>query len=478
MSNNKVIIKNIFSLSIANVLTRLLSALAGIILVRYFAINDYGSYQASYAYVAMFGVISDLGIGQLLVRDGAKSKDGFEELSNNALVLEFILSVVTFMIMIFCLSYTSYSKLTILFIIIISFGQLLIDSTFTPVLSSVFQAYDKLDINAYITICSSLFNALMIFVFAYFRLNVILFIMIFPLTSIIFLIVRIILARNFYKIKLVFNIYSIKYIIKESIPFGASSVAAYIYLQSGTFILSLTMLEAATGIFTAAFKLILIAYTIPQVIYTSFMKKMFSYENTNFKIYKKYFNYLFKILLPIGIFIAFNFSYFAKEIIILLYKTKYMDSVIVFKYLSVLVLLEFINYPPSSLLMFIGQQKVKSIIQCGIAILNIVLNLVFIKFFGIMGVVYAIIATDTIKNIAWYITAYRFGYKINWDGKYLLILLGIIFTWIIYSVFYTRINFIILGALGSLIFAFILLRFKYFDGELGNMVKRITKNKS
>lgn len=463
MSKKRVIIRNIFSLSAANVMTKILNALAGIVLARYFSLNDYGAYQTAFAYVAMFCVISDLGIGQLIVRDGSRNKEGFEDLSNNALMLEFILSLVTFLLMLVCMLFTSYTSLTILFVVLLSIGQLLIESTFTPVYTSVFQVYDKLDVSAVITILYSVITACMIFIFAYFKFSATMFILIFPITSVIFLIARVVLTKNYYKVRIVCNLKKIKYIIIESIPYGVSSVSSYIYLQSGTVILSLMMAEKYTGLFSAAFKLILITYTIPGVIYISLMNHMFSFDSSNKEIFEKYFNSLLKLLLPIGLFISFNFFYFSKDIIIFLYKLKFEQSIAAFKYLSVLIVLEFINYPPASLLTFTDKQKTKSIIQCVIAVLNIIFNVLFIKMFGMLGVVYAIILTDTLKNMLWYIFAYKYGYKINADKKYFLILGAIILTAIIYNILYGKINFIVLGIIGSFIYVFILLKFKYFD---------------
>jgi O-antigen/teichoic acid export membrane protein len=472
MSTKKLIIKNIFSLSIANVFTRILSALAGIVIARYFALDVYGSYQTSFAYVAMFGVISDLGISQFLVRDGARNIDNFEELSNNALMLEIILTSITFIVMIIFLFFTNYEKLTILFIIIISVGQLIIDSTFTPVVNSVLQVYNKLHISAYITIASSVFNALLIFCFAYFRLSSIAFALIYPISSVIFLIIKIWIIKDSYKLKFVLNFQKIKYVIKESIPFGASSIASYIYLQAGVFILSLMLGEQSTGLFSASFKLILITYTIPGVIYLSFMNKMFSYSSKNHEVFIKYFNTLFRVLLPIGIFISFNFFYFGKDIILFLYKAKFSDTIIIFKYLSILIILEFINYPPASLFTFIDRQKTKSIIQCIIAVLNVFFSILFIKYYGMIGVAYAIILTDTIKNIIWYIVAYKSGYKIYWNKRYIIIPAAFIIIFLIYQMLHGIINFILLGILGTLIFSFILFICGYLNsGFLRDSVK-------
>ena len=263
--------------------------------------------------------------------------------------------------------------------------------------------------------------------------------------------------------------------IKEALPFGLTGISGMIYTYIDSVMLSLIQGNEVVGWYNAAYRLILVLLFIPNVINLAVFPKMSQYydssKNSLNLIYERYFKYMIILGIPIGA----GITILANKIILLIFGTGYLQSVIALQILIWTIVFTFAGAAFVQLLQSINKQLIITKISGFCVIVNIILNLVLISKFSYIGASYATVITEIILVGYIIFASYKQGYGIEY-GIVISDLFKVILATLIMSTFiwyFENLNLLLLIITGTLLYFVSLYIVKGIDEIDINLLKQI-----
>lgn len=177
--------------------------------------------------------------------------------------------------------------------------------------------------------------------------------------------------------------------IVRSSPMAMGMVFSVLYFRLDIVMLQLMTDEKVVGFYNAAYKLFEVAVVLPH----SFMLVLFPTLVEEYHSDRSQFKNRFKKALAmyslIGGGISLALWVFSNGIITLIYGDKFLPSISVLDILSWAILLFFMNFLLSNVLITSGRERINSWNLVGATVLNITLNLVLIPLYGEIGAAWA-----------------------------------------------------------------------------------------
>ncbi|MCL2154842.1 MAG: oligosaccharide flippase family protein [Leptospirales bacterium] len=303
-----------------------------IIIARYLSIEHFGEYSTALGYATFFLTLSNIGINQTLVRLINLYPDKKNENFSTAFILRCIVGTFIYAIMAVSLFLTNYSyELVILTLIM---GVFRMGSEFLLSFYYSFDAEEKFILSSIfritfsiafliLTICVVLFHG-SLFHFAYVRLWLV----------IVFFIILIATYGRFISFRMSYKtLYSF---FIESIPFGISTILFNIYQRINIIILSLIHGSIYSGVFSNGFvfftTLFLIPWNITRVLIPYLYKVSHKDNPAKFQFAFDIYN---KFLAIISFYFMTGALLYGKEVIYLIFGSKYHDSIIILQIVSI-----------------------------------------------------------------------------------------------------------------------------------------------
>jgi O-antigen/teichoic acid export membrane protein len=362
---------------------------------RYLGSENYGILSFAIAFASITIFLADIGIASVIVRDVARDKARTQKYFGNSILLKIILAVITFVSTAaigFALNYPS-STMQIVLIITLS----LIIVSFYGIISSIISAYEVME---YLSLGSIVFNsAMLICALLAIHLNVDIygFSYVYLISSIISLGYYVVVAlRNIPLPKWDIDLLFWKYMVKEAIPFGLSSIFIRIYYYIDTVMISLLILDPneAMGWYNAAYRMVLVLAFIPVTFLGSIYPIMSNYYVTSDKylgfIFERSFKYLMALSIPIGV----GTTILGNQLILLIYGPDFAPSTVALQILIWSEVMIYLNSVFGYLLNSINRQMIVAKQTMFASALNIILNLVLIPQFSYVGASSATVATQ------------------------------------------------------------------------------------
>ncbi len=391
----KRILKNISFSALSLLINRIGQIILLVFIARLTGAQGLGAYTLALSLIAVFGIITDLGLNSLIVREVAANKKLASKYLGNVSVLRYLLSLLslTAIILITFLSHFPSSTKTIIYIIAV--GNFFVTCGFG--LRWIFQAFQKLEYEAYVNIFWG--GSLTILGILALKLNfgilglswVQLALSILSLVLIWFLV-----FKNFKGFHLQIEPQFWKELLKEVTPFALSLIFMTICLNSDTLLLSWLKGEKAAGLYNAANKLILQVKNIPVILGPALLPALAEISVKKpvllHSFLEKELVYLSALLVPVGLIVTI----LGDKIILWLYGTDFGSSVIILKIL--IWSAWFMVLYSSGLRALMAIKKVKNIaILTGSAmVVNLILNLVLIPVYSEKGAAFSVLATEII----------------------------------------------------------------------------------
>ena len=396
---NKVrtVFANLGWMLISQILVSVLSFFWTILTAQYLGPSEYGIFGTAISFSTLFMVIADFGIVTYSTRAVSTDIENEYLYINNSLSLSLFLSAlylsVVFIILLI-LGWDNYIVLAcFLYAIVNVIGKLI------NILQVSFQAHEQMKFQAITNIIGAvstfIFLILVIFtslglfwvIFAYMFANIISF-------TYVFFTVR----KNYFKIKFSFNPTFYKDLIKYGIPFAISGVFVTIYYSLDMVMITQFVGTYDAGLYNAAYKLLsflTIFFTIYSVVIFPVMSKLFKDSKDLLKLgFTKSSKYLTSISIPIAVFTCF-YSYD----IINIYGFEFSSAGPILNILIWTICFIFVNGNASAVLN--ASHKEYSVTKiCGAAaLLNIVLNLIFIPKYSYYGASVATVLSEVLVFI-------------------------------------------------------------------------------
>lgn len=474
MSTVRRIAKNTGILFISSIVTYILGFFTTIYTANYLGAEGFGIISAALALTGIFAVFTDLGLGTLTVRGVARDKESMNKYVENIAVIKLILSILTFGLIIITANVIGYPEQVknVVYIMTIS----VIFNSYSGILNSIFQAYEQMEyqsigiiLNSAIMLTGALFAI-------YFHAGILVFALIYLVSAgITFIYLLIIYTWKFSLPKLEIDLSFWKPTIKEAVPLSVASIFAVLIFRVDTVMLSIMQGSVAVGWYNAAYKLMEALIFIPAVYTTSIFPFLSSMHVSSKKSIVTAYEKSFKYLILLGLPIAVGTTLLADQIILLIYKKAFAESILALQILIWVLPFTFLNYILGSLLTSINKQYTVLKITIIALIFNVSTNLVIIPQFSYLGAALTTVVSEAISVIlGFYIVSQLVSkikvHKILVKPLIACIIMGLFIVFVEMSLFVTII-------FSTIIYFGVLIAMKTFTQEDYDLFKQILKIK-
>jgi O-antigen/teichoic acid export membrane protein len=472
--HRKLLVKNIGSLYAGEVINQVLTLVLIIFISRHLGDVGLGKYSFAFSFVALFLLLADFGLPTLITKEVARNSKLSQLHLSKTFTLKFLLNLLTLLVTLIAIAVLRKDTETIMLVILASIAMFFYN--FAGVFRSIFQASELMKYEVISKIAersvAAVFGIYLLMkgygVFA-------LFIVLIASNAVYYLIMHILISKKFSKVRLSIDAAYWKRAIKQSLPFWLTLIFVSIYFRIDTIMLGFMKGYAATGLYNAAYKIIEVFIKIPFLLIIAVFPAMTKLYNVSAEktkmIYEKSYYYMLVLAVPVSA----GLIIFSDKIIIAVYGSQFVDSIIALQILSISLFFAFINYLMGYLLNSIDKQKLFTL-TTGISTgFNIILNLFLIPRYSYIGAGIATVISEIINfGMLYYFThKNRFGVNIfKLCAKPLIATLMMIFILRYFSNF----SIITISILGALIYFLCMLLLKGLGKEEFELVKSfITK---
>lgn len=411
------IAKNTGVLLAAQVLGCVLSFFYMMYTARYLGAAGFGILSFALAFTAIFGIFADFGLQPLTTREVARDKTLAAKYLANLSGMKIILVTVTFGLIALTINLLGYPEQTINVVYLL--GLSIVFSAFTQMFYSIFQSHERME---YQSLGQVLNGALMlggvIFAMKY-NFGVVGFASLYFLASIV------VLAYSFAILRVKFPSLSLawyprkievdwgfwKSTIKEALPFGLSMTFVMIFYWIDSVMLSLMKGDAVVGWYNVAYRMVLVLLFIPQsyiaAIFPVTSRCYMTSQDALRSSYVKSFKYLAILGIPIGV----GTTLLAKRLILLIFGTEYMNSILPLQILVWSSVVIFMSFPFANLFNSLNRQIIVTKIAGVAVILNVVLNVILIPKYSLIGASISTVLTEFITLLLNFIWSLKIGYE-------------------------------------------------------------------
>ncbi len=395
------LVKNTSVLMVSQIIGYLLAFFYSIYAARYLGAEGFGVLSASLALAGIGCIFADLGLSNLTVREVARKPELAGKYLGNALVMKILLSIATF-ILIALVGYLSgypSDKMYVLYFVSLS----LILNSFGGIFNAIFQAYEKMEYQSVGQILNNVLMFVGILMAIGYNLNLVAFATVYFLASAAALIYTIIICLwKFLLPKLEFDFPFWRVTLKESLPIAVSGIFSYIAFRVDMVMLEFIKGSTAVGWYSASYRLMEALIYLPSMYTVSvfpLLSKFFMDSRRSLEIsYYKSVKYLLILSLPI----AAATTILAPQIILLLYKDGYMESIMALQILIWALPFIFLSYVLGSAIVSVNKQVEVVRITFMTMIINVVLNLILIPTWSFVGAACVTVITEICLFASYY----------------------------------------------------------------------------
>ncbi len=458
------LVKNIGMSGISQLINYILAFILMIYMARYFGPAEYGVYNFSISFTALFAVFADIGISQFMIREIARNKKLTAEYITNISILKVILSIVTFGLIVLTINLMKYPP-EIIYIVSL-FGVSTILTSFAQMLMSVFQAFEKMEYVAAVATIKEVLLFLLSFYILFMGYGLIAIAYVYIFSSIVSIIICfVIVLKRISKPKLQINLPLWKTITINSIPFGLNLLFAALFFRIDTVLLSVLQNDVAVGLYSAAYTpLLALGGFISGMVVTAIYPVMSKYYISSKNSLKRFTEINSRYMGIIGFPIAVGGFILSGQFIEFFYANDYIGSVIAFQILAIFIPIRLISSIIGTLLTSINRQGIRMFGVILSSIFNIVLNLALIPILSYVGACIATVLSELFLyfTFIYFVNKYHQNLKIHGDFIKPIIaslLMGII-------IYYIReLNLALVILIGILIYFSTLTLLKTFTDE-------------
>ncbi len=383
--------RNTFYLTLASIVQKIFSFGYYFYLADRLGPDNLGKYTFVLTFTGIFIIFMDFGLGPVLTREGAKTRENLNSYFNNILSTKIILTVLSLATMVLTINLfnlLNYKNVTDYDILLVYLGGVVIIlDTFTFTFFSVFRAlkqlkYEALGVIIYQTLIVGTGLAAL---FLGLPLEYVIAALIVGSTFNFIYSASLIHRRTDLKFRFLINRKILSNLIKISAPFAIAGIFYKLNGSIDSVMLKLLAGDRYVGWYALAFKLTFALTVLPGSFATSYFPEVsYHFKNNLAKVRSLFENgsfYMFLLSLPISI----GTVLIAKELIFTVWSPAFEASIKALQILMFGLFFIFFNYPIGNLLNACNRQTTNTI-NMGIAlIINVILNFILIPRYTYLG---------------------------------------------------------------------------------------------
>lgn len=412
MSNVQRIARNTAVLLASNIASLVISFFFTMYVARYLGAQGFGVLSFALAFTAIFGVLTDIGLQGLMIREIARDRALAPKFMGNIAVLKIFLVIVTFGLIALTIELLDYPEHTIKVVYLMALSVMF--NAFSIMLYGVFRAYERMEFEAVGGVLSSALTLGGVFWAISHDYSVVGFAWIYFAVSVLTLGYSLgVSAWKFMMPRLEIDLTFWKESLKQAWPFALSGVFLTIYMWVDSVMLSQMKGDEAVGLYNAAYRLSLVLTFIPLAYYSAIFPIMSRFHITSSEFLRFTHERSFKYMLILGVPIGVGTTLLAEKIILLIFGGEYFPSVIVLQILVWWISISFVGGVFGNLFQSVNKQIIVVWIALAGAVLKLILNLILIPGHSYTGASIATLATAFIIVGLSFIWSSRIGYGIS-----------------------------------------------------------------
>ncbi|MBN1967945.1 MAG: flippase [Candidatus Delongbacteria bacterium] len=388
---------NASALTIEKIIAFPITFFVSVLVARYLGAEFWGVFNYALSIVSVIGVITGLGLENIVIRELVKNEDRKNELLGSALFIRLIATTIGFFSVLSISFFHSdyYSRMVIL---IMSFEVLF---SFLNPFEWFFNAKVKTKYIAIVRFISVILTASVKLLFIYLEMSL----LAFAFSGLITLFITILLNLYLFTSKfdslknLKVKFEDIKYFLKNSWPLLLSGLVAIIYMRIDQIMITNMLTSADNGNYSVAVRISELYYIIPGTATTALLPWLIMARKNDYSLYLKRLQKLYFSFFWLAVFVSFVIYFFSEYGITLLFGNEYLNSVPALKihiWGSVIVSVGLIT---NKWIIVENLQKYEFNYLLVGALVNIILNYLMIPKFGINGAAFATVVAQFIANI-------------------------------------------------------------------------------
>lgn len=465
MVKAKTLTQNTAYYTLALVVQKVLAFVYFAFLARGLGVEDQGKYSFAFSFTTIFSVFVDVGLSAVLTREIAKDRTQTKKILANTLGVKLVLSAIVYLLIILIINLMGYPTLTKELVYLT--GLIMLLDTFSSTFWGVLRGYQNLK---YESLGGIIFQFLVLGIgmtLLHFNVGVVPQVLAVTAGSGFLCIFSYAQMRR--RTQLVPHLEVDKPLIKKliliSIPFALTGLLARLNTQIDTIFLSKIgcatreICDSNVGIYSVATKIILAIHFIPLAFVAALFPTLAEYFATDKTRLARTFEKAMKYLMIIGMPVAFGLLILAPDFVPKLFGTEYRNSVLPLQILAASLPVLFLTFPIGSLLNACSKQMQNTRQVAVAALANALLNIYLIpKLTYTGGAISSLIST----LIMFYLGILAARKIADYNQRYLwlsfgqCLLAGAIMGGVLWLLLF-KVNFIILIALGVIIYFAILL---------------------
>ncbi|MFI5236309.1 MAG: flippase [Ignavibacteriales bacterium] len=394
------IINNTKAMFAAQAVTWISSFFLMMFLPRYLGAESYGKLYFAMSLTIFGGLIIDLGISSLFVKEVARDRSKVNSFFMNGVSLRLIMWVIAMLGMLLYLFITGYSSELFTLIVILGFGKLL--ETISDLAHRIFQSFEQLRYRSIAVIIERVSLSVVGIVMLLAGYGIIVIAIVMTLSVLLNLLVCFLLLPKLVTLKIEITPSSWKGLLASSLPFLISTFFSFIYFRIDVIMLSAMTNDTVVGWYGAPYKLFDTMMFFPSILHIvvfPVFSRLWKQSHTEFFQTARQ---TLDATVIVAVAITFCLITLASPVVNLLFGLEeYSNSVILLQGLALIIPLIYINFIISTVDISADKQRALSIVSIIATFINIGLNFWLIPFFqndygnGAIGAMISTLITET-----------------------------------------------------------------------------------
>lgn len=395
MNDGKIVFRNAAILTIGRLLSRIAQFFMFIYAARVLGVDNFGIFSFSNNLVYILCIIMDIGISRYSIQQMSRNLENIPVYTGTGLCIKIILVVFGYFLIITTGYLLGKDILTIKSLFILSLAAVF--DSFAMSFSAAFDANEKMEYSAGIILISKIILTIVGFIAMFYSNALLTFCWVMTFGSFLQLsITAFWYFKKYKKIIFVKDVFFIKILLKNSIPFSLSSIFITIYYSIDSVMLDFFCGTKVVGYYNAAYRII----DAPLFLSESFKTALFP---TISRVYAKKTEELNKIIsiscniaLAVGLSIASTTAYLSEKLIYAFYGSEYAPSSAVLPALIFSIAFIMPSTICSTAIRAADKQSICIFVSGFGVVINISLNLVLIPIYSFVGAAWATLITEMI----------------------------------------------------------------------------------
>lgn len=392
MTVAKRIIKNLFSLSAAEMISKGIGLITTAYLARVIEPQGFGIIGFAAAFISYFTLMVNLGFDTLGVREAARNKDNIVKYVNNIITIRLIMATIGYALLAGVISLLNKPLLVKSVLYITGLGLF----TNALLLNWVFQGIERMEIIAIRQVFTSLSSLVGILLLVHNPDDVLWAVTVTVVSNAVnTILMSAIYIKSFGKIGLAFDVAFWKRMLAAALPMGFSAFMIAIYYNMDMVMLGFMRTETEVGYYSAAYKVLLLSLIPAGIILNVFFPQL-SIANGNFSRMKFLMQKYSTAMFIVGAFLSVMGIAFANQIVNIIFGSGFHQSIFLLQILMIDTIFVYVNMTYGNPLLAWDRETVYMYAIMAGGFGNVILNFLLIPHYGATGAAIATLLSEAI----------------------------------------------------------------------------------